>query len=193
MNATLRRRRNPAIAVPKSATSPVIVPILAQVREQPVDLVVVVLVLAATAVVVEAGRSAINAARSGTLLVIAPRMAGVEEDTKLREAMAVEEVAMEVAMEVVVHVKVVKPVTHAAVTVTCLAIALKARSATTVSRASFRKIWESDISLPSITLANRTLGGEVGHLSRDCPSEASTERVCYKCKQPGHIQAVCVN
>lgn len=141
VNATLRRRRNPAIAVPKSATSPVIVPILAQVREQPVDLVVVVLVLAATAVVVEAGRSATNAARSGTLLVIAPRMAGVEEDTKLREAMAVEEVAMEVAMEVVVHVKVVKPVTHAAVTVTCLAIALKARSATTVSRASFRKIW----------------------------------------------------
>ena len=23
-------------------------------------------------------------------------------------------------------------------------------------------------------------GGEVGHLSRDCPSEPSSERVCYK-------------
>ena len=34
-------------------------------------------------------------------------------------------------------------------------------------------------------------GGEQGHLSRDCPSEPSSERVCYKCKQPGHIQAAC--
>ena len=54
-------------------------------------------------------------------------------------------------------------------------------------------------------------GGEVGHLSRDCPSEPSSERVCYKvrlteqhfrftactkisqCKQPGHVQAACPN
>ena len=35
------------------------------------------------------------------------------------------------------------------------------------------------------------VGGEVGHLSRDCPSEASSERTCYKCKQPGHIQSAC--
>ena len=55
------------------------------------------------------------------------------------------------------------------------------------------------------------IGGEVGHLSRDCPSEPSSERVCYKvylseqhsrstactnisqCKQPGHVQAACPN
>ena len=54
-------------------------------------------------------------------------------------------------------------------------------------------------------------GGEVGHLSRDCPAEPSSERVCYKvylteqhsrftactnisqCKQPGHVQAACPN
>ena len=35
--------------------------------------------------------------------------------------------------------------------------------------------------------------GEVGHLSRDCPSETSSERTCYKCKQPGHVQAQCPN
>ena len=35
--------------------------------------------------------------------------------------------------------------------------------------------------------------GEVGHLSRDCPSETSNERTCYKCKQPGHVQAQCPN
>ncbi|KAH9826404.1 zinc knuckle domain protein, partial [Teratosphaeria destructans] len=41
--------------------------------------------------------------------------------------------------------------------------------------------------------ATRAAGGEVGHLSRECPSEASSERVCYKCKQPGHVQAACPN
>jgi Zinc knuckle len=35
--------------------------------------------------------------------------------------------------------------------------------------------------------------GEVGHLSRDCPSETTSERTCYKCKQPGHVQAQCPN
>jgi cellular nucleic acid-binding protein len=35
-------------------------------------------------------------------------------------------------------------------------------------------------------------GGEYGHLSKDCTTP-STERVCYKCKQPGHIQAECPN
>jgi cellular nucleic acid-binding protein len=35
-------------------------------------------------------------------------------------------------------------------------------------------------------------GGEYGHLSKDC-STPSTDRVCYKCKQPGHIQAECPN
>ncbi|KAL2836548.1 hypothetical protein BJX68DRAFT_250584 [Aspergillus pseudodeflectus] len=36
-------------------------------------------------------------------------------------------------------------------------------------------------------------GGEVGHVSRDCPTEAKGERVCYNCKQPGHIQSACPN
>jgi len=44
-----------------------------------------------------------------------------------------------------------------------------------------------------LLLTLRLLGGEVGHLSRDCPSESSSERVCYKCKQPGHVQAACPN
>ncbi|KAJ5584110.1 zinc knuckle domain-containing protein [Penicillium hispanicum] len=44
------------------------------------------------------------------------------------------------------------------------------------------------------TQANQgTIGGEVGHVSRDCTTEARGERVCYKCKQPGHVQAACPN
>jgi cellular nucleic acid-binding protein len=35
--------------------------------------------------------------------------------------------------------------------------------------------------------------GEQGHLSRDCPSEPTSERICYKCKQPGHLQSACPN
>ena len=42
-------------------------------------------------------------------------------------------------------------------------------------------------------IANFIPGGEVGHMSRDCPAEATQERVCYKCKQPGHVQAMCPN
>lgn len=29
--------------------------------------------------------------------------------------------------------------------------------------------------------------------SKDCTQELSTERVCYKCKQPGHVQSDCPN
>ncbi|KMU80797.1 cellular nucleic acid binding protein [Coccidioides immitis RMSCC 3703] len=36
-------------------------------------------------------------------------------------------------------------------------------------------------------------GGETGHVSRDCTTEGKGERVCYKCKQPGHVQAACPN
>lgn len=40
---------------------------------------------------------------------------------------------------------------------------------------------------------NLLLGGEIGHVSRDCPTEAKGERVCYKCKEAGHVQAACPN
>jgi Zinc knuckle len=33
--------------------------------------------------------------------------------------------------------------------------------------------------------------GLQGHLSRDCPSETSSERTCYSCHKPGHVQAQC--
>ena len=46
-------------------------------------------------------------------------------------------------------------------------------------------------SLTMRTRTNNLLGGETGHLSRDCPSEITQERVCYRCKQPGHVQAAC--
>ncbi|OJJ44195.1 hypothetical protein ASPZODRAFT_145306 [Penicilliopsis zonata CBS 506.65] len=45
----------------------------------------------------------------------------------------------------------------------------------------------------SSELTETVIGGEVGHVSRDCPTEAKGERVCYKCKQPGHVQAACPN
>lgn len=41
--------------------------------------------------------------------------------------------------------------------------------------------------------ANPDLGGQNGHISRDCSSDVSNERVCYNCKQPGHVQAQCPN
>jgi cellular nucleic acid-binding protein len=40
---------------------------------------------------------------------------------------------------------------------------------------------------------NGVAGGETGHLSRDCSAQSSNERLCYKCKQAGHIQADCPN
>lgn len=40
---------------------------------------------------------------------------------------------------------------------------------------------------------NLSIGGEIGHVSRDCSTEAKGERVCYQCKQPGHVQAACPN
>ena len=100
---------------------------------------------------------------------------------------AVADMAEAAALEVdtaagMVHA-VVRPATLAEDMDTCLGTVLRARSATTVS---------PFILLSLAMLAILTgLGGEVGHLSRDCPSEPTSERVCYRCKKPGHIQSMC--
>lgn len=86
------------------------------------------------------------------------------------------------AMEVEDGVRVDRPVTRAEAMDTCLETALKARNATIV--------W-SPFLKPSLSEpAKRTPGGEVGHLSRDCPSEPSSERVCYKvCPGSSHCNS----
>jgi hypothetical protein len=117
--------------------------------------------------------------------------------TALQGVLVVWEVACVVAMVVVVVVateeameedsaKVLNSATPAAASATCRATALKAKSATTVS-GSYPECFE--FLLRQLTIAP---GGEYGHLSKDC-STPSTDRVCYKCKQPGHIQAECPN
>ena len=106
------------------------------------------------------------------------------------EATAAAAVATVVATAAVTEVAAVaaawvgRLATRAAVMATCRVTARRDRSATTVSIRDERDD-------PALT--KRSLGGEVGHLSRECPQEASTERVCYKCKMPGHIQAACPN
>ena len=134
-----------------------------------------------TPVTVAAAKSVTNAASSAILLVTATKVAGagMVAGTRARAAMAVEE-----ALAVPEGAKEVRLATLVAATVTCLEIALKGRNVTTVSICNPQR---------GALQMLMTLGGEVGHLSRDCPSEPSSERVCYKCKQPGHIQAVCVN
>lgn len=83
-------------------------------------------------------------------------------------------------------VAVPRPATPAVDSATWLGTALRARSATTVSQFFLMGRRQRD-------RADQILGGEVGHVSRDCTTEARGERVCYKCKQPGHVQAACPN
>lgn len=114
-------------------------------------------------------RNATSAAGLDTLLAAAPRAAATE-------------VASAVA-SVVVN----RPATRAVASATWLVTAPRARSATTV-----RKPPNSGPHLdPKLTYI--VLGGELGHVSRDCPTEAKGERVCYKCKESGHVQAACPN
>ena len=121
-------------------------------------------------------KSATNAARSDTLLVTAPKDR-MEEDTAVR----VKAVTVVVDMEAVVAKD--RPATRVEDMATCLVTAHKVKNATTVR--TLQHCFIKHILIAA--------GGEVGHLSRDCPSEPSSERVCYKCKQPGHVQAACPN
>lgn len=114
-------------------------------------------------------RSATSAVVLDTLRAAAPRAA----------------VATEVD-SAVASVVASRPATLAVVSVTWLVTAPRARSATTVSRVT---IHLSHASPAKLTF----LGGELGHVSRDCPTEAKGERVCYKCKESGHVQAACPN
>lgn len=131
----------------------------------------------------EEGRSATNAAKSDILLATVMRVA--ELDT---EAVMGAKVDTEAAMAVEPTDKVRRAIL-AEDMATCLGIAPRVKSAITVRPSHFPATFSRGQSGNLLT----STGGEVGHLSRDCPSEPSSERVCYKCKQPGHVQAVCAN
>lgn len=67
-----------------------------------------------------------------------------------------------------------RPATPAVVTDTCLVTAPKDKSAITAARYAFS----------SILMSHYANILQVGHLSRDCPSETSAERTCYKVSCP---------
>ena len=98
--------------------------------------------------------------------------------------------AATLVVSVVVSVAVNRLATLVVALATWLATALRARSATTVSSTDLPPTFSKCLSLGTHDI---TLGGEIGHVSRDCPTEAKGERVCYNCKQPGHVQAACPN
>lgn len=159
-------RRSPATVVVRLVTS------LANALSQVPVTTTMLVVLAVLAVL--AVRSATSAARSDILLATAPRA----------EVTAVDMVVA----TVVAMVDASRLATLAVVTATWLAIAPRVRSATTVSEQLSIGVF---FSLFEQMTYDCFLGGEVGHVSRDCPTEANGERVCYKCKQPGHVQAAC--
>ncbi|KAI9695537.1 MAG: hypothetical protein M1820_008550 [Bogoriella megaspora] len=87
-----------------------------------------------------------------------------------------------------------KNATNAVVSVTLLVTALKAVVDTAVGVVGIVEDMAAEEVMAVAgagKLATLVAGGEVGHLSRDCPSESTNERVCYKCKKPGHIQSMC--
>jgi len=169
VSAMHHRKRSPVIAVVRPAISLVNAPPLVEQEE--------VWEADTLEEEVAVARNATSVARLATSLAIATRVVPtVEED--MAEGVPTEEVTAQVQ----VVAKEARRATLAEGTATCRATALKGKSATIV---------RETINLAQLMLT--ISGGEVGHLSRDCPSEPSSERVCYKCKQPGHVQAACPN
>jgi hypothetical protein len=124
-------------------------------------------------------RSATNVVRLDTLPATAPKVADTAVDTAV--------VGTGVLGLAVASKHAIPAVAMATWPVT----ALKGRNATTV-----RGCFGFNVFSPLVLLGLTSYfpsGGEVGHVSRDCPTEAKGERVCYKCKQPGHVQATCPN
>ena len=172
-SAHRRRNQSRVTNVVKRVTSPE----SARIRIQASALAVVAAGLVATVVVVVVAAAAVKSAISVVKL-------GISLGTVPKQVMEVTAVVVVAALEEVAataDAAVARPATLAAALATCLATALKDKSATTVSQQ------------PVAFLQLTRSGGEVGHLSRDCTAEASGERVCYKCKQPGHVQAACPN
>jgi guanyl-specific ribonuclease Sa len=171
---------------------------------EPVLLVVHATTVASRATTLVTAHSSLPAAVRGPAEVAAVSMSSVTSAVRpdislatalLPEMMDIAVAAVEAALEAAVVASAVaaaqaaeaaiSSATLAAVSVTFPVTALPVRSATTVSFAKIQALW------PWIDA--HSVGGNFGHVSRNCPEEPSNDRICYKCKQPGHLQAACPN
>ena len=157
-------------------------PVTGLVTAQKAGIIVVVVAAAAAAAAWEAPRvrNATNVGKWDILRVTAARAVAVGMEAATAAGMA-EGAVTAAACEV-------KLVTLVEAMVICREIAHKVKNVTIVSGLKYAGVTSFSWSQQANVLYS---GGEVGHLSRDCPSEASSERVCYKCKEPGHLQAAC--